>query len=293
MPYQAVTPEVFSEYLAWKRHGESMKVSAEQCPNLFSPDTGQPQCWILALPTGGFEFSPVPGYHPVYGTKMVPVTPGLAREVEDYRQRVTDRAQKESEKQIETQAQEDRKTYAIATLEASPEFKRIRVVMAAGENVQETSMTEDHGIESAALGQKSERTLRRGTILIGELRLPRRKPARPEDLPRVENAIDLLNYAVEKATGIRPGTRIVIAFPIDLRIGVTTVIRAGSLVEGVFTARVVGKDGSEVRTSLEALWLRSPGGTKRRFVAHLLADGTIVQDGAVIRLVLDDEIGDS
>ena len=289
--FQPVTPEVFLEYLAWKRHGELTKVSTEPCPNLFSPDTGQPQCWILELPSGGFEFSPVPGYHPIYGLKMEPVTPKLAREIEEYKEQVANRAQKESQERMQRQAEEDRKQQAIATLETSPEFKRLHVVIAAIESVQEPVVTSDHGSD-LPFGQRTNKALKQGTILVGELRLARRKSA-PEDWPRVENEIDVLNYAVEKATGIRPGARIMVVFPNDVRAGATTIIKAGSLVEGVFTAQVVGKDGSEIRTSLETLWLRSPRGVNQKFLAHLLTDGTILQDGAVIRLVLDDYFGDS
>ncbi|MBU4372704.1 MAG: hypothetical protein KKH02_06940 [Proteobacteria bacterium] len=72
IPVQPVTPEVIPK-LKLLEKGEFKPIDPAQKP-LFNPITGQPQVWYYKYPEGWFEFYDKPGFHPVTGTLLKPVT---------------------------------------------------------------------------------------------------------------------------------------------------------------------------------------------------------------------------
>ena len=72
IPVQPVTPEIISK-LKLLEKGEFKPIDPAQKP-LFNPITGQPQVWYYKYPEGWFEFYDKPGFHPVTGTPLKPVT---------------------------------------------------------------------------------------------------------------------------------------------------------------------------------------------------------------------------
>jgi hypothetical protein len=72
IPLQPVTPELIPK-LKLLEKGEFKPIDPTQKP-LFNPITGQPQAWYYQYPEGRFEFYDTPGYHPLTGTPLKPVT---------------------------------------------------------------------------------------------------------------------------------------------------------------------------------------------------------------------------
>jgi len=72
IPLQPVTPEVIAK-LKLLEKGEFKPIDPTQKP-LFNPITGQPQAWYYQYPEGRFEFYDKPGFHPVTGAPLKPVT---------------------------------------------------------------------------------------------------------------------------------------------------------------------------------------------------------------------------
>lgn len=72
IPVQPVTPDVILK-LKLLEKGEFKPIDPAQKP-LFNPITGQPQAWYYQHPEGWFEFYDKPGFHPVTGTLLKPVT---------------------------------------------------------------------------------------------------------------------------------------------------------------------------------------------------------------------------
>lgn len=69
---QPVTPELMPK-LKLLEKGEYKPIDPTQKP-LFNPITGQPLAWYYQYPEGRFEFYDTPGYHPLTGTLLKPVT---------------------------------------------------------------------------------------------------------------------------------------------------------------------------------------------------------------------------
>ncbi len=69
---QPVTPEVIRK-LRLLQKGEFTPIDPNRA-TFFNPITGEPQVWYYQYPDGTFEFYDKPGYHPITGTPLQPVT---------------------------------------------------------------------------------------------------------------------------------------------------------------------------------------------------------------------------
>jgi hypothetical protein len=72
IPLKPVTPEVIKNLKLWENKNISL-VDPHKA-TFFNPITGEPQAWYYLYPDGAFEFYDKPGYHPITGDPLKPVT---------------------------------------------------------------------------------------------------------------------------------------------------------------------------------------------------------------------------
>jgi hypothetical protein len=114
IPYQPITKEVAKEYILWKIR------TMEQAPPIpeglyFSPSTGEPLAWYAKTPEGAIEVFSLPGFHPTYGTKLLPVTADI---IAAYEKGKAEQARQRQEKLAGEQRKEKEETERRAKAEA-------------------------------------------------------------------------------------------------------------------------------------------------------------------------------
>ncbi|MEM4188345.1 MAG: hypothetical protein QXN56_04200, partial [Candidatus Hadarchaeum sp.] len=72
IPLKPVTPDVVRQ-LKLVEKGEFKPIDPRRAP-LFNPITGEPQAWYYRHPDGTYEFYDKPGFHPLTGVPLQPVT---------------------------------------------------------------------------------------------------------------------------------------------------------------------------------------------------------------------------
>jgi len=98
-----VTPDIVAKLKALEKGGFN-PVKPSQGTVWFNPITGQPQIWYYKYPDGGFDFYDKPGYHPVTGEPLTPVTKQIYFE---WRENI--KSQENQAKELERQKAEDLK----------------------------------------------------------------------------------------------------------------------------------------------------------------------------------------
>jgi hypothetical protein len=73
IPLRPVTPEIVRKLELLRKGGEFKPIDPSRA-TFFNPITGEPQVWYYRYPDGTFEFYDKPGFHPVTGTPLQPVT---------------------------------------------------------------------------------------------------------------------------------------------------------------------------------------------------------------------------
>jgi hypothetical protein len=79
-----------------------MQEPSEPKGQYFSPSTGEPLAWYAKTPDGAIEVFTLPGFHPKYGTKLLPVTADIIAAYEKQR------AEEDRQRQEKTEAQKQR-----------------------------------------------------------------------------------------------------------------------------------------------------------------------------------------
>lgn len=123
--YEPVTPDAAREYMLWKSRGGKMRDPALPEGQYFDFTSGQPVCWYARLPDGRMEMFTLPGFHPRYGTKLMPATPEVVAAYE--KQLAEDRLRKQEEAarlQRQKALHEQRKARVEAFRQAAAERAR-------------------------------------------------------------------------------------------------------------------------------------------------------------------------
>jgi hypothetical protein len=72
--FQKMTPEVMEEYTFWKKNGKFASVPALEEGKFFDLLTGKPIVWYVERSNGRIVLSPLPGFDPVSGVRLKPIT---------------------------------------------------------------------------------------------------------------------------------------------------------------------------------------------------------------------------
>ena len=111
--YRPVTSEVAKAYILWKRRGGPTQDPAPPEGRYFDPATGEPLSWYAETPAGRIDMFALPGFHPKYGTRLMPATSEAVAAYE---------RQKEEEAEVVRQRQEQEARQA--ELDAATEERR-------------------------------------------------------------------------------------------------------------------------------------------------------------------------
>jgi hypothetical protein len=71
--YQPITAAVAKEYLLWQKRGGKMQDPGLPESQFFSPSTGDALRWYTRRPDGRIDVFTLPGFHPTFGTRLLPV----------------------------------------------------------------------------------------------------------------------------------------------------------------------------------------------------------------------------
>jgi hypothetical protein len=96
LPYQPITADVARHYIVWKRRGGKMQDRNLPQDQNFNAATGDPLRWYARRPDGRIDMFTLPGFHPTYGTKLLPATTTVVTEYE-HQQAVAERRKQAAE----------------------------------------------------------------------------------------------------------------------------------------------------------------------------------------------------
>ncbi len=77
--YQKVTPEIAREIYFWKRHGKLEKMPVVEEGKYFDPLAGDAIVWYSLRPDGVIALFPLPGFDPVTGAQLLPITQDVVK----------------------------------------------------------------------------------------------------------------------------------------------------------------------------------------------------------------------
>lgn len=72
--FQKMTPEVMEEYSFWKKNGKFSSIPMLEEGKFFDLLTGKPIVWYVERSKGRIVLSPLPGFDPVSGVRLKPIT---------------------------------------------------------------------------------------------------------------------------------------------------------------------------------------------------------------------------
>jgi len=112
LPFRPINQEVAKHYLLWKKRGGKMQDPSLPKGQYFSPATGDPLRWYARLPDGQIDMFTLPGFHPKYGTRLVPATADIVaayeqQQAEAARQRQEEAARRQRREEEELQRRAD------------------------------------------------------------------------------------------------------------------------------------------------------------------------------------------
>jgi hypothetical protein len=96
--YQPITAAVAKEYLLWQKRGGKMQDPGLPESQFFSPSTGDALRWYARRPDGKIDVFTLPGFHPTFGTKLLPVDAAVVAEYEQQQAEAERKAQVERER---------------------------------------------------------------------------------------------------------------------------------------------------------------------------------------------------
>jgi hypothetical protein len=221
--FQPVTEETAPIVALWLRTGGLPPLQDHSCTPAFSALTGQALCWFEETPQG-MVFSRLPGYSPVDGQRLLPVTHVV---IEDWQRRHAFRQK-------------------LDGILATPAANGLRVSLyspPAADGVTVTSVSD--GSDVLPVGTRIGVSIKFRPLSAESLGLDRLTPA---------------SIAVHKAIGLWPGQTIFLHLPgeVDGASG-DPVIVAGSAAEAFLGVNAAGDDGNQLLVSVSVTRFFLPG----------------------------------
>ena len=102
IPLKPVTPEVIRNLRLWENKNINLVDPSKAI--FFNPITGEPQVWYYHYPDGSFEFYDKPGYHPITGEPLKPITKQVYFEWKEKTKQKEESVKEESKRPKEQQA---------------------------------------------------------------------------------------------------------------------------------------------------------------------------------------------
>lgn len=256
IPYKPITPVVARQILAWEKAGGTPHMQPTLCgPAVFDLYTGEALCWYDQDREGHFRFSSVPGFDPENDAPLKAVTTDV---VEQFQATARGEAKR---RQI---------TDSMVFRSLRIEWSDPPIVTAEGGGARHDDLIH----------------LETGTQVVGQIVLPKRPPP----LPAPDTPDGLIALAVQQASGLVPGERLLFRVTNNVLSGGSIVVPKLSVAEGHVT--IWAKPGDEhtviVGVLFFRLWLRP----KKRPVdirAHLVAERSLLASSAVNAICLDQE----
>jgi hypothetical protein len=220
--FQPVTEETAPIVALWLRTGGLPPLQDQLCTPAFSALTGQAICWFEVTPQG-IVFSRLPGYSPVDGQRLLPVTHAV---IEDWQRRHAFRQK-------------------LDGILATPDANGLRVSLYSPPSANRVTATRvADGSDVLSVGTRIGVTIKFHPLSPESIGLDRLTPA---------------SIAVHKAIGLWPGQPIFLHLPqeVDGASG-KPAIAAGSTAEALLGVNTDTNDGNQLLVSVSVIRLFLP-----------------------------------